>query len=87
MIAGRPEHEVAGKSERTVLEPGGYWANYGAMTFLPGFSYTAEEVLSIVRESGFRILKHGFSTKPHLAPRESCQRQVFDCLYFSAVRE
>lgn len=70
-----------------LLQPGGYWANFGAMTFLPGFSYTAEEVLAIVRDSGFRILEHGFVTKPHLAPRESCQRQVFDCLYFSAVKE
>ena len=70
-----------------LLEPGGYWANFGAMTFLPGISYTAEEVLAIINESGFRILKHGFTTKPHLAPRESCQRQVFDCLWFSAVKE
>lgn len=71
----------------SVLQPGGYWVNYGAMTFLPGFNYTADEVLSIVRESGFRILQHGFSTQPHAAPPESCLRQVYDCLYFSAVRE
>jgi ubiquinone/menaquinone biosynthesis C-methylase UbiE len=70
-----------------LLQPGGYWANYGAMTFIPGISYTAEEVLSIVTDAGFRILAHGFSTKPHLAPGESCQRNVYDCLYFSAVKE
>jgi hypothetical protein len=83
---GEDLRSLAPKINR-VLEPGGYWANYGAMTFLPGFSYTAEEVLSIVSASGFRILRHGFSTKAHLAPRESCQRQVYDCLYFSAVKE
>ncbi|MFQ5643680.1 MAG: methyltransferase domain-containing protein [Thiogranum sp.] len=70
-----------------ILQPGGYWVNYGAMTFLPGINYTADEVLSIVSDSGFRILHHGFSTKPHLAPRESCQRSVYDCLYFTAVKE
>ena len=70
-----------------LLRPGGYWANYGAMTFVPGISYTAEEVLSIVTDAGFRVLAHGFSTKPHLAPGESCQRNVYDCLYFSAVKE
>lgn len=70
-----------------VLQPGGYWVNYGAMTFRPGINYTAEEVLSIVNESGFRVLEHGFSTKPHLAPRESCQRTVYDCLYFTAIKE
>lgn len=70
-----------------LLPSGGYWANYGAMTFLPGINYTAEEVLSIVEATGFRILDHGFSTKPHLAPRESCQRTVYDCLYFSAVKK
>jgi len=70
-----------------LLQPGGYWTNYGAMIFIPGISYTAEEVLSIVEDAGFRILTHGFSTKPHLAPRESCQRNVFDCLYFSAVKQ
>jgi hypothetical protein len=70
-----------------ILQPGGYWVNYGAMSFRPGINYTAEEVLSIVRDSGFRILEHGFSTKPHLAPAESCQRTVYDCLYFSAVKE
>lgn len=82
---GEDLRSLAPKIHR-ILEPGGYWANYGAMNFLPGFSYTAEEVLSIVSASGFRILQHGFSTKPHLAPRASCQRQVFDCLYFSAVK-
>lgn len=71
---------------RNVLEPGGYWFNYGAMTFLPGFNYTAEEVLAIVNEAGFRVLQHGFSTQPHAAPIASCQRQVFDCLYFSAIK-
>jgi hypothetical protein len=70
-----------------ILQPGGYWVNYGAMSFRPGINYTAEEVLSIVNASGFRILKHGFSTKPHLAPRESCQCMVYDCLYFTAVKE
>ncbi|HFD80754.1 MAG TPA: methyltransferase domain-containing protein [Gammaproteobacteria bacterium] len=70
-----------------LLQAGGYWVNYGAMSFRPGMNYTAEEVLDIVADSGFRILEHGFSTKPHLAPRESCQRTVYDCLYFSAVRE
>lgn len=69
-----------------ILQPGGYWINYGAMTFRPGMNYTADEVLSIVSSSGFRILEHGYSTKPHLAPAESCQRTVYDCLYFSAVK-
>lgn len=70
-----------------LIEPGGYWVNYGAMSFLPGFNYTAEEVLSIVGDSGFRIMEHGFSTQAHAAPRESCQRQVYDCLYFSAIKK
>jgi len=70
-----------------VLQPGGYWVNYGAMSFQPGINYTAEEVLDIVADAGFRIREHGFSTKPHLAPRESCQRNVYDCLYFCAVKE
>ena len=78
---------IFSKRIHKLLQPGGFWANYGAMTFVPGISYTAEEVLSIVEDAGFRILKHGFSTKPHLAPKESCQRNVYDCLYFSAVKE
>jgi len=74
-------------SVNRLIEPGGYWVNYGAMTFLPGFNYTAKEVLSIVGDSGFRILEHGYSTQTHAAPRESCQRQVYDCLYFVAIKE
>lgn len=72
---------------RRLLEPGGFWVNYGAMTFLPGINYTAEEIIAIVRESGFRVLDHGFSKQTHGAPRESCHHQVYDCLYFIAVRE
>lgn len=70
-----------------LIQPGGYWVNYGAMSFRPTISYTAEEVLDIVSSAGFRIIEHGFSTKAHLAAAESCQHTVYECLYFSAIRE
>jgi hypothetical protein len=69
-----------------VTKPGGYWVNYGVMTFRPDISYTGEEVLSIVEESGFTLKNHGYQKKLHIAPRESCLQQMFDCLYFTAFK-
>ena len=69
------------------VQPGGYWANYGVLMFRPEFGYTGEEVLSIVEETGFRLLNHGYARKAHVAPKESCLQQVFDCLYFTAVKD
>ncbi|HED14296.1 MAG TPA: methyltransferase domain-containing protein [Gammaproteobacteria bacterium] len=70
-----------------LVQPGGYWVNYGVMTFRPEISYTGEEVLAIVEDSGFRILTHGYDKKFHVAPRENCLHQMFDCLYFTAVKD
>ncbi len=69
-----------------VIQPGGLWINYGVMSFKPEVAYTGEEVLSIVEDSGFRVITHGYERKPHVAPRESCLQQVFDCLYFTAEK-
>jgi ubiquinone/menaquinone biosynthesis C-methylase UbiE len=83
---GEDLRTFAPKIHRTI-QPGGYWVNYGVMIFKPEISYTGEEVLSIVEDSGFQILNYGYDKKPHVAPRESCLQQVYDCLYFSAVKK
>jgi hypothetical protein len=69
-----------------VVQTNGLWVNFGVMTFPPEIAYTGEEVLSIVEDAGFTILNHGYTTKPHVAPRESCLQQVFDCLHFTAIK-
>lgn len=84
--AGEDFRLLASKIAR-ILQPGGYWVNYGAMNFRPEVAYTGEEVLSILADTGLQILNHGYASKPHIAPRESCLRQVFDCLYFTALKE
>jgi hypothetical protein len=82
---GEDLRSLAPKLNR-VIQPGGIWVNYGVMTFRPEVAYTGEEVLSIVEDAGFRIINHGYESKPHVAPRESCLQQVFDCLYFTAEK-
>ena len=71
---------------RHILQPGGIWVNYGAMTFRAEVAYTGEEVLAIVADSGFQVLNQGYEKKPHIAPRESGLQQVFDCLHFTAMK-
>jgi len=70
-----------------ILKPGGYWVNYGAMNFRPEVAYTGNEILSILADTGLQVINKGYSSSPHMAPRESCLRQVFDCLYFLARKD
>lgn len=71
---------------RRILQPGGIWVNYGAMTFGYQVAYTGEEVLAIVADAGFRVTNHGYEMKPHIAPRESGLQQAYDALYFTAIK-
>lgn len=70
-----------------ITQPDGYWVNYGVMAFQPEMSYTGEEVIDIVETSGFEILEYGYQKKSHLSPEESCQQQIYDCLYFAARKK
>jgi len=84
-VVGEDLRTLAPKIQR-ILQPGGIWVNYGAMTFGYEMAYTGEEVLAIIADSGFKITEQGYQSKPHIAPRESGLQQAYDCLYFSAVK-
>ena len=69
------------------LELGGRWLNFGSVVFYHDdqkICYSVDEVLEIVRSSGFDIERYRHEEIPYLHSPHSCQRRYERVLTFSA---
>jgi uncharacterized protein YbaR (Trm112 family) len=74
------------------LKMGGRWVNFGSLVFhqaLQSRCYSREEVLDIVKESGFELVRREDRELPYLQAPHNCQKRLELLFAFSArkIRE